>query len=114
MLRAIILGAVLIHPILFLTVFVCGAVFGSGDVWNGGTPPSFGSHGGNLAVGNLFTIYFITLGIGALVSTAFGGFLGAGVRLFLARNRKNSTGARDRPAKVRRRLDGREVSKDAP
>jgi hypothetical protein len=112
MLRAIILGAVLIHPVLFLASFLCGAAFGSSDVWNGGIPPVFGLKGGFMAMGNLFTIYFITLGIGALVSTAFGGFLGAGIRL--ARNCKNSTGARDGPAKDRRRLDGREVNKDAP
>ena len=84
---AIFLGAILIHPILFMAAFLCGAVFGSTDVWNGGVPPSFGDKGGNLAVGNLFTMYFITCGIGALVATAIGGAIGAGVRKFLDRNR---------------------------
>src|SRR5271157_5025551 len=84
MLRATILGAVLVHPVLFLACFVFGAAFGAVDMWNAGRAPVFGLDGGFMAIGNLSCSYLITCGIEALVISVVGAGLGVGVHLFRA------------------------------
>ena len=84
MLRAVILGAVLVHPLLFLAYFVFGATFGAVDVWNGNRAPVFGLDGGLMAIDNLATSYLITCGIVALVMSTVGAGLGVGAHLFRA------------------------------
>ena len=84
MLRATVLGAILVHPVLCLAFFVFGATFGAVDMWNGNRAPVFGLDGGFEAIGNLLTFYFITCGIVPLVISVVGAGLGVGVRLFRA------------------------------
>jgi hypothetical protein len=80
--RAAILGAILVHPVLFLAFILFGAAFGAVDVWNASRAPVFGWDGICMAAGNLFTIYFGTCGIVPLMISVVAAGFGVGVHLF--------------------------------
>ncbi len=71
------LGAVLIHPFICLLVFAWGALFGSSQGMSPTTEgTTYGMKGGSNAVGLLFLIYYLSLGMVPLVLSGGGAVLG--------------------------------------
>ena len=94
MIRAALLGAILVHPVLFLAAFLSGVVFGAKDSWNADRAPTFGWQGGLDGMTNMLLLYLITMGLAPLVVSMAGAILGATVcslfRMF-ARKGESST-----------------------
>jgi len=79
MIRAALLGAVLVHPILFLVAFLWGYQLGSKDPWaTPGTLPTFGWEGGKLGLNGVIYGYLITFGVAPLIVTVVGAGLSVG------------------------------------
>lgn len=93
MIRAALLGAILVHPVLFLAVFLSGMVFGARDSWGGNAPTFFGWQGGLEGVKNALSGYLMTLGLVPLGLSVAGAGLCVGACLLArlrGRNRANS------------------------
>lgn len=104
MIRAALLGAILVHPIVFLAAFLMGMMFGANPHFGGGPPTDrvFGWQGGLTGMEELFFIYLITMGLTPLVITIAGTVLALLVCLLnrvLLRNRAaaSSDGKPNRP-----------------
>jgi hypothetical protein len=93
MIRTALLGAVLVHPVLFLYAFLTGMVFGARDSWGGNAPTFYGWQGGLEGMKNALGGYLMTLGIAPLILSVVGAGLCVGVHLLVrmrVRNRANS------------------------
>ena|ERR1017187_5431256 len=94
MIRAALVGAVLVHPIWFLVCFLYGYQFGAKDPWS--TPwmgLKFGWEGGCQGASNLVYGYLITFGVAPLIASVAGAALGVGALItfgMLFRNRRKS------------------------
>ena len=102
MIRAILLGAVIVHLVVLLIAFVEGMMFGAKDLWFPNRGPT-GWQGGFDSMANVFFGYVYTMGIVPLIISAIGAVLGAVVCLLvrLIRNRVNSNGGKnDQPGHV--------------
>jgi hypothetical protein len=74
-----VLGALLVHPLLILIVFVLGTVYGcSGSIMSSGPgpPPEYGLKGGGNAVLMLYFWYLMTLGILPVIVSLGGAAVG--------------------------------------
>ena len=83
MIRAALLGAVLVHPISFLVAFSMGMAFGANPNFGGGpgTAPAFGLRGGLVGVESLLFGHLITMGLLPLGISVAGA--GSGVVILL-------------------------------
>jgi hypothetical protein len=79
---AAIVGAVLVHPVLFFLAFVWGALFGAGEMMSSGPPQTaWGVQGGQRAIANLGFVYEISSGLVPLVASGVGGAVAFGLGL---------------------------------
>ncbi len=96
MIRAALLGAILVHPLLVLWCFFGGMVFGANANFGGGPGPAyqFGWQGGLVGLEGLLYSYLITMGLFPLMASVAGAGLSVGlcllVRLLRVPNRANS------------------------
>ena len=70
--RAIIVGAILIHPLLFLAMFIKGALFGAGPVWGPDGANGPGVAAGFSSIGQVMMWYILTLGLLPVVVSCVG------------------------------------------
>jgi len=85
MIRAALLGAVLVHPVLFLLAFLNGVVFGGNPSFGGGPArdPVFGWEGGLIGMEALLFVCLLTMGLAPLLFSAVGAGLSVGACLLI-------------------------------
>ena len=91
--RAAVLGAALVHPLLFLLAFAWGAIFGA----RGGSmasadpgPVQYGWEGGECAFASLFWGYISSCGMLPLIVSNIGAAVAVGARQYLRGKRHDS------------------------
>lgn len=97
------LGAFLVHPIVFALAFAKGFLLGGGggQIPMASTPTygivGYGFDGGMKSVGTLLVVYLFTLGIVPLMLSAVGGMIGYRFRHRLSLKERDRTPTKGRP-----------------
>lgn len=94
--RPALLGAVLVHPFLFLLAFTSGAIAGAGKFTlyhPTGPRTEYGLQGGLNGCGEVLGVYFLSLGIVPLLVSGIGAVLALGVVHFFRPGWQRSYGA---------------------